>query len=62
MNSKYTLIIFGAFLIVSILFMYMMFSGNWNGFLSQLKWFMRITTPFFIIFVFYLGIRNKKNS
>ena len=55
---KYTIMIFGVFLFMSILFMYLMLSGNWNDFIFQLKWFLRITTPVFIIYLFYLG--NKK--
>ena len=59
---KYTIIIFGVFLFMSILFMYLMLSGNWNDFIFQLKWFLRITTPVFIIYLFYLGNKKRKND
>ena len=58
MNIKYSLIIFGSFFVVSTLFIYLMISDNWSYFIVQFKWFMRIATPFFIIYLFYLG--NKK--
>jgi len=60
MNTRYTLIIFGSFFVLSTLFMYLMISGNWVHFITQFKWFMRITTPFFIICLFYLGSRDNK--
>ena len=59
---KYPIMIFGVFLFMSILFMYLMLSGNWNDFIFQLKWFLRITTPFFIIYLFYLGNKKRKND
>jgi len=59
---KYTIMIFGVFLFMSILFMYLMLSGNWNDFIFQLKWFLRITTPVFIIYLFYLGNKKIKND
>ena len=59
---KYPIIIFGVFLFMSILFMYLMLSGNWNDFIFQLKWFLRITTPVFIIYLFYLGNKKIKND
>lgn len=60
MLSKYVLVIFGFLFFTSILFMYLMLSGNWNYFIIQLKWFLRITTPLIIIYLFYLG--NRKVS
>ncbi|MBI65112.1 MAG: hypothetical protein CMG64_02305 [Candidatus Marinimicrobia bacterium] len=61
MNTKYTLIIFGSFLILSILFLYLMITDNWNYFVFQLKWIMRIVTPLLIIYLFYSEKnRNKK--
>jgi len=64
MKTKYIIIIFGSFTITTTVFIYMMFSGNWLDFLSQIKWFMRITAPFLIIYLFYLGVKdsNKKKS
>ena len=59
---KYPIMIFGVFLFMSILFMYLMLSGNWNDFIFQLKWFLRITTPIFIIYLFYLGNKKIKND
>ena len=59
---KYPIMIFGVFLFMSILFMYLMLSGNWNDFIFQLKWFLRITTPVFIIYLFYLGNKKRKND
>ena len=58
MNTKYILIIFGSLFLISILFLYLMITNNWNNFIIQLKWFLRITTPLIIIYLFYLG--NKK--
>ncbi len=61
MNTKYTLIIFGSFSILSILFLYLMITDNWNYFVFQLKWIMRIATPLLIIYLFYSEKnRNKK--
>lgn len=54
------LIIFGSFFLVSILFMYLIVSGNWTYFIFRLKWFLRIVTPFVIIYLFYLGNSEKK--
>ena len=34
---KYPIMIFGVFLFMSILFMYLMLSGNWSNFIFQLK-------------------------
>ena len=65
MLSKYVLVIFGFLFFTSILFMYLMLSGNWNYFIIQLKWFLRITTPLIIMYLFYLGNRKvseKKNN
>ena len=59
---KYPIIIFGVFLFMSILFMYLMLSGNWSDFIFQLKWFLRITTPIFIIYLFYLDNKKIKND
>ena len=59
MYTKYILIIFSSFLIVTSLFIYLMFSGDLDKFLLQLKWFMRITFPLFVIFLFYLGMKNE---
>ena len=63
MKTKYALIIFGSFFVVSTLFMYLMISDGLDQFLIQLKWFLRITTPLFIIYIFYLGKsdRERKN-
>ena len=62
MSTKYTAIIFGLFSFMSILFMYLMLSGNWNEFIFQLKWFLRITTPIFIVYLFYLGNKKVNNN
>ncbi len=59
MNNKYILIIFGSFVILSIISIYLMISGNWDNFINQLKWFLRITTPIIIIYLFYLGIQKQ---
>ena len=61
MKTQYILIIFGSFIIVSISFIYTMIIGSWFDFFTQLKWFMRVITPFFIIYIFYLGMNDKKN-
>tara|TARA_Y100001960_G_C14109764_1_gene556905 strand:- start:121 stop:306 length:186 start_codon:yes stop_codon:yes gene_type:complete len=60
MNTKYALIIFSIFFIVTIIFTYLKISGDLDSLLIQLKWFMRITFPLFVIFLFYLGIKNEK--
>lgn len=62
MSTKYIAIIFGLFSFMSALFMYLMLSGNWNEFIFQLKWFLRITTPIFIIYLFYLGNKKVNNN
>ena len=58
MNDKYVLVIFGFLFLTNIFSMYLMLSGNWNYFIIQLKWFLRITTPLIIIYLFYLGNRK----
>ncbi len=58
MNTKYALIIFSSFFVVTTLFIYLMLSGELDKFLLQLKWFMRITFPLFVIFLFYLGMKK----
>jgi len=40
--------------------MYLTIKGELNAFLNQLKWFLRITTPLFIIFIFYLGKKDRQ--
>jgi len=60
MNTKYALIVFSIFFIVTIIFTYLKISGDLDSLLIQLKWFMRITFPLFVIFLFYLGIKNEK--
>ena len=59
MNSttKYTIIIFGSFLAFSSIFMYLMLSDNWEYFVKVTKWFLRIVTPLFII---YLIVTERK--
>ena len=59
MNTKYALIIFSVFFIVTSIFIYLKISGDLDTLLIQLKWFMRITFPLFVIFLFYLGIKNE---
>ena len=59
MYTKYVLITFSSFFIVTTLFIYLMISEELDSFLIQLKWFMRITFPLFVIFLFYLGIKNE---
>jgi len=59
MNTKYALIIFSIFFIVTSIFIYLKISGDLDTLLIQLKWFMRITFPLFVIFLFYLGIKNE---
>ena len=58
MYTKYILITFSSFFIVTTLFIYLMISGDLDSFLIQLKWFMRITFPLFVIFLFYLGMKK----
>ena len=55
MKTKYITISIGLFFATNILFMYLMISGNWEFFLIKLKWFMRFSAPFIIIYLFYLG-------
>ena len=59
MNTKYALIIFSIFFIITSIFIYLKISGDLDTLLIQLKWFMRITFPLFVIFLFYLGIKNE---
>ena len=58
MYTKYILITFSSFFIVTTLFVYLMISEELDSFLIQLKWFMRITFPLFVIFLFYLGMKK----
>ena len=58
MYTKYVLITFSSFFIVTTLFVYLMILGDLDSFLVQLKWFMRITFPLFVIFLFYLGMKK----
>ena len=60
MNTKYVAIIFTSFLLTTSIFIYLMISGNIEEFITQLKWFLRATTPLFIITLFYISARNKK--
>jgi len=62
MYTKYAFIIFGSFCVVNIICIYMIISGNWFYFFTQLKWFMRITAPFIIFSLFYLGIRDRSKN
>ena len=60
MNTKYTLIIFSIFFIVTSIFIYLKISGDLDSLLIQLKWFMRITFPLFVIFLFYMGMKDSR--
>ncbi len=60
MNTKYALIIFSIFFIVTSIFVYLKISGDLDSLLIQLKWFMRITFPLFVIFLFYMGMKDSK--
>ena len=57
-NYKYTLIILGSFSFSTFLFFLKYFSGDLDDVLFQLKWFMRITFPLFVIYFIYLGTRD----
>ena len=59
MNIKYAAIIFGSFIIVTGLFIYLTVINQFEYFIIQLKWFLRITIPIFIIFLFY---NSKKDE
>jgi len=56
MSDKYTLIIFGTFILISILFTYLFVTGNWYYFYYLIKMFLRVATPLIII---YLLLRKK---
>ena len=60
MNTKYALIIFSIFFIITSIFIYLKISGDLDSLLIQLKWFMRITFPLFVIFLFYMGMKDSK--
>ena len=60
MNTKYALIIFSIFFIVTSIFIYLKISGDLDILLIQLKWFMRITFPLFVIFLFYMGMKDSR--
>ena len=62
MNTKYALIIFSIFFIVTSIFIYLKISGDLDSLLIQLKWFMRITFPLFVIFLFYMGMKDSKKN
>ena len=59
MNQKLILCTLTLFILVSSLFIYLLLTDNWDYFIYQFKWFMRITTPLFIIAFLYL--ERKKN-
>lgn len=46
------------FVTVTCMFMYLMISGNMETFIIQFKWFMRITSPFFMIYLIYIGSKK----
>ena len=58
MNSKYIIILLIAFGVINIFFMYLLISNQWTYFLNQLKWFLRMTAPFLIIYFLYLGTKK----
>ena len=60
MNTKYAAIIFSIFFIVTSIFIYLKISGDLDSLLIQLKWFMRITFPLFVIFLFYMGMKDSR--
>ena len=59
MNKQLIYITIILFFIISILFVCLMLTGNWEYFVYELKWLMRIISPFFIIYFFYLGIKKR---
>jgi len=60
MSIKYTIIIFGTFLITTSTFIYLMILGDIEEFINQLKTILRFITPLIIIPLIFISIRNKK--
>ena len=58
MKKKYLIITLFIFLAVTSMFMYLMISENMEAFITQFKWFMRITSPFFMIYLIYIGSKK----
>ena len=58
MSIKYTIIIFGTFLITTSTFIYLMILGDIEEFINQLKWILRFITPLIIIPLIFISIRK----
>ena len=58
MKKKYLTITLFIFVAVTSMFMYLMISENMESFITQFKWFMRITSPFFMIYLIYIGSKK----
>jgi len=59
MRKKYIIATIGIFAIVTGTFFYLMISENMEFFIIQFKWFMRAISPFIMIYLIYIGIKNN---
>jgi threonine/homoserine/homoserine lactone efflux protein len=58
MIKKYLIITLFIFVAVTSMFMYLMISENMEAFITQFKWYLRITSPFFMIYLIYIGSKK----
>ena len=57
MNSKYILIILGLFCLSTAFMIYTLLFENIETLIYNVKWFLRTTIPFLIVYLIYLGIK-----
>ena len=58
MNIKYILIILGLFCLSTFFMIYTLLFENIETLIYNVKWFLRTTIPFLIVYLIYLGIKK----
>ena len=58
MNIKYILIILGLFCLSTSFMIYTLLFENIETLIYNVKWFLRTTIPFLIVYLIYLGIKK----
>ena len=59
MNIKYILIILGLFCLSTSFMIYTLLFENIETLIYNVKWFLRTTIPFLIVYLIYLGSKNN---
>ena len=58
MKKIYIIIAFGILIVINTIFMYLMILEKMESFITQFKWFMRVVSPFIMIYLIYIGTKK----